>query len=288
MRDVRLIGTRRPAKYSIPPAPTAPVFNCYPAAESILTNPWTYKDVQMVLDDPDVEPYAFTVAQDDGGMDVGVGIPENTLTISHKVRWASQKVNTVQGEVATTIAVCKVKTIDPPMEVYTVVQGLPNGVIKEGTALIGRFMVQEAVMRTYVGAYADVNGNIPAGSWSNISDTPSFDTLVTRFRVSARGKQVFDAVQEKVREGVEMYKAKAYEGALASFQWASVFGFFTHPHETQYAILKNLASGWEKYLLSLNEHNLTIPLYWAMEAQKIKDTPEVQAQIARIAAAHKE
>lgn len=107
------------------------------------------------MGEPDVEPFVFGSAQDNGGMDVGVGIPENTLKISHKIRWASQKVNTLQGERVTTIAICRLKTHNPPMDVYTVVQGLPDGVIKAGNALIGRFMVQEAVARTYVGAYAD-------------------------------------------------------------------------------------------------------------------------------------
>lgn len=67
-----------------------------------------------------------------------------------------------------------------------------------------------------------------------------------------------------------MFQAKAYADALASFQWASVFGFFTHNHAEQYTLLKNLASGWEKYLLAVNESNLAIPLYWALEAQKVK------------------
>lgn len=111
--------------------------------------------MQLLMDDPDVDPYIFDLAQDDGGMDVGVGIPEKTLKISPNIRWASQKVNTLLGESVITIAICRLKVNDPPMDVYTVVQGLPDGVIKAGNALIGRFMVQEAVARTYVGAYAD-------------------------------------------------------------------------------------------------------------------------------------
>jgi hypothetical protein len=110
----------------------------------------------MLMDDhPDVEPYTFALAQDNGGMDVGVGIPEKALKIPPNIRWASQKVNTLLGESITTIAICRLKMNDPPMDVYTIVQGLPDGVIQDGNALIGRFMVQEAVVRTYVGAYAD-------------------------------------------------------------------------------------------------------------------------------------
>lgn len=64
-----------------------------------------------------------------------------------------------------------------------------------------------------------------------------------------------------------MYKSQSYEGALASFQWASVFGFFTHSYEEQYVLLKNLASGWEKYLLMHNKSDLTM-LYTGLTKHK--------------------
>jgi len=286
--DARLLTRYSAPKYNIPPAPTARAFNCYPSVESILSNPWVYKDVQITMDDPDVERYLFDLAQDDGGMDVGVGIPEKTLKISPKIRWASQKVNTLLGESVTTIAICKLKMDEPPMNVYTVVQGLPDGMIKAGSALIGRFMVQDVVARTYVGAYADNVEGIVAGSWNNISAPAPFSVVIERFRASALGKRLFAEVVEKTKSGAIMFQAKAFADALASFQWASVFGFFTHSPEEQYVLLKNLASGWEKYLLDLNEFNLTVPLYWALEAQKVQNTSSVQGQIVRIRAAHKE
>lgn len=107
------------------------------------------------MQDPDDDPFVFALAQDDGGMDVGIGIPESTMTISTKNRYATQLANTSQGQANSTIAVCRLQVGDPPMDVYTIVQGLPEGMIQAGNALVGRFMVQDAVVRTYVGSYAD-------------------------------------------------------------------------------------------------------------------------------------
>lgn len=42
----------------------------------------------------------------------------------------SQRVNTLNGERVTTIAVCTLIMNDPPMEVHTIVKGLPDGVVK--------------------------------------------------------------------------------------------------------------------------------------------------------------
>ena len=87
----------------------------------------------------------------------------------------------------------------------------------------------------------------------------------------------------KKKVGTEAFKNKRYGEALANFQWVSVFGFFTHTHKEQYSILKNLASGYERYFLQEEEpEGSKIALHWALEAQKVNDTEKVQEQIARL------
>lgn len=40
------------------------------------------------MSDPVIDPYVFDLAQDNSGMDAGIGIPECTLKITYKTRWA--------------------------------------------------------------------------------------------------------------------------------------------------------------------------------------------------------
>jgi hypothetical protein len=83
--------------------------------------------------------------------------------------------------------------------------------------------------------------------------------------------------------GAERFAGKVYGEALAHFRWVSVFGFFTHSNDERYAILKNLTSAWEKYLIEEGE-DLEVALLWAKEAQQVNNTKQIQDQIDRIQA----
>jgi hypothetical protein len=87
-------------------------------------------------------------------MDCGVGLDENSITLGPLVRSASAMGKYIEGGKEMTreitIAVCSVKTDTPPIEVYTIVNGLNK---KE--PLLGRFILHDAVVRTYVGLLAN-------------------------------------------------------------------------------------------------------------------------------------
>jgi hypothetical protein len=83
-------------------------------------------------------------------MDCGVGMPETALELGVLVRSASHSSkyldNGIEKTRDATIAVCSVKIGSPPIEMFTIV----NGLVKE-TPLLGRFMLHDVVTRSYCG-----------------------------------------------------------------------------------------------------------------------------------------
>jgi len=248
------------------------------SADSFLSPAWEYKGVEITIGE---RTYQFDSVQDDSGMDCGVGMNEESIELGPLVRSASHSSTRLEGmkEVTdeTTIAVCSVRIANPPMEIYTIVNGL-----KKKEPLLGRFMLHDVATRTYSGILSDEISDVPPpGSWTTLNKAPSWKEITERFQKSPMGKKVRSLVEERAKIGISRFKGNVFAEALAHFRWVSVFGFFTHSEKEQYSILKNLASGWERYLLQMGE-SLEIALLWAKEAQKYQDTDSVRQQIARI------
>jgi len=169
---------------------------------------------------------------------------------------------------------------EPAMDIWTIVQGL-----EKEEPLIGRFVIGDAVCRCFSGHLITPAENLPAPStWSNVSTVPTWDEVKMRFQSSEVGVKLRELVDKQAKRAVEFFKAKEYGEALPLFQWVSVYGFFTHSADEQYAILKNLASGYERFLTATKE-DTTIALLWAREAQIVRDTEAVQGMIARLSVA---
>ena len=87
-------------------------------------------------------------------MDCGVGLDESSITLGPLVRSATAMGKYLEGgkemSQEITIAVCSVKTGNPPIEVYTIVNGL-----KKKEPLLGRFILHDALVRTYIGTLAN-------------------------------------------------------------------------------------------------------------------------------------
>jgi len=249
------------------------------ASESFSSPPWFHKDVTITIGQNFT--LQFPIAQDDSGMDAGIYVNESDVELPDiGIRSASIISSYLEGskviQMESTIAVCKVKILDPPLEVFTVIQGLQK---KE--PLVGRFMIQDAVNRAYSGYLAQSSMEYPNGKITNIQPPPTWNEILSRFQSSEFGKDMKIKVQKKSEEAAAKYKNKQYAQALALFRWVSVWSFFTHTQEEQYVVLRNLATGWEQYLKQEKE-DLDIALFWAKEAKKIKSDPAVLSQIQRI------
>jgi hypothetical protein len=99
--------------------------------------------------------YTYKTVQDDNGMDYGVGMPAKELQLSPTTRWATETYSYltdsgVETSIDVTSAVCKVITEEPPMEVYTILNEL-----QKDEPLLGRFMLQDCVLRSYAGILSD-------------------------------------------------------------------------------------------------------------------------------------
>jgi len=249
-----------------------------------LSPSFQHKNVRVVVGEV---AYEFATVQDGPGMDCGFAIDERKLKVSPNLRYATQACTFMQGSAQVTkdctVAVCEIEIGEPKMKICTIM----NGLHAKEEPLVGRFMVQDAVQRVYAGALSTPSPGSPTpGTFQNIGVIPEWSEVLTRFQASEKGKKLRTVVTTRAQAGAEAFKNKRYEEALASFQWVSVFGFFTHSHDEQYAILKNLASGYEQYFIQEKElDGLVIALNWAKEAQKILDTPKVQEQITRLVAA---
>lgn len=96
--------------------------------------------------------YTFEAVQDYGGFDCGVVVPEKSLekTLHWKDRYTLQTTAFIENGIEVKrnfhVAVCKVKIEQPPMEVFTLVQGLDRD-----EPLLGRFMIHDVSTRVYVG-----------------------------------------------------------------------------------------------------------------------------------------
>jgi len=261
--------------------PSNPFFLLYGKTESFLSPAWDYEGVTIHIG---TKSYHYDHVQDDSGMDCGVGLAESVFTLGPLVRSASHVVERIVGTQAvqdeTTIAVCQVEIESPPIKVWTILNGLGG---EQKKPLLGRFMLQDVTHRLYSGILSHpLEGATPC-SWKNMTDVPAWDEIIERFRTTKLGDELRKKVESQMQAGVDKFRREDYSHALAHFRWASVFGFFTHSLSEQYSILKNLASGWERYLQE-ERGPLDTALLWALEAQKVNDTPVVQGQIARIKA----
>jgi len=255
------------------------VLNAF-VGSSFLSPVYAYKDVEIKIGNT---IYRFQSVQDNSGMDCGVGFPEGAFNLdSPTVRWCSNRVAQLVGntrvEKDQTIVVCKVKTGDPPMECYTILNGLEN--VSE--PLLGRFILHDSVVCCYTGAFAKpVSGGPSPGSFS-VHNILQWEEILVLFQSSEHGKKLFQLVEDHAQKGVHYFSSKLYPLALAEFQWVSVFGFFSHPHSAQYVIARNLARGYEE-LLGLRHQSLAPALAWAKEAQSFRDTQDIKKIIKRIA-----
>jgi len=226
----------------------------------------------------------FAKVQDDSAMDCGVGLPEARLQLAPNTRYAVVYVTylheNVEVKEPTTVAVCQVQVEKPALNVWTIVHAL-----KKPEPLLGRFIFHDMFVRTYTGhAATAIEGQPPPGSFTISGACPPWEELLQRFRASVMGKKLSELVTSKFQEATHYFNNKEYALALSNFQFASVYGFFTHDTDGQYKLLKGLASGYERYIRNGKHEpeDLSVALEWAVAARNFKETPVVLEQIQRL------
>jgi len=241
---------------------------------AFLSPAYSFKDVEITIGN---DVHRFKSVQDDNRMDCGVGFPESEIKADDTIRKCTNRVtqfiNNALVEKDQTIVVCKVKTGEPAMECYTIL----NGIDRLEEPLLGRFILHDSVVRSYTGACAKPQpGGPPPGSFS-VQNALSWEETLEQFQQSESGKKLSKLVEDRNKDGVVHFAAKRFlNRALADFQWVSVFGFFTHPRSAQFGILRNLARGYEECDM------LEPALHWALEAQLYEDNANIRETIARI------
>lgn len=86
-------------------------------------------------------------------MDCGVGFRESSIRLNSPVtRYCTHKVTQIVGSSVVakdqTIVVCRVQVGNPPIDCFTILNGIDN----LSTPLLGRFILHDSTIRTYVGA----------------------------------------------------------------------------------------------------------------------------------------